>query len=82
MKADRDDRQPLELVIDGDYLWLPNRPPAEVSIDGRRVRTGERISLDRGKHEVRFRDRDIEGMLVLAMDGPPKLPLRPFYRDF
>ena len=82
LKADRDDRQPLELVIDGEYLWLPNRPPAEVSIDGRRVRTGERISLDRGKHEVLFRDRDVEGMLVLAMDGPPKLPLRPFYRDF
>ncbi|MCH7600495.1 MAG: efflux RND transporter permease subunit [Myxococcales bacterium] len=81
LKADRDQGH-LELVIDGDYLWLPNKPPAEVTIDGKLVRTGERVTLARGGHEVRFSDRDTAGMLVLAMDGPPQLPLRQFYRDF
>lgn len=81
LKADRDQGH-LELVIDGDYLWLPNKPPAEVTIDGKLVRTGERVTLARGGHEVRFSDRDTAGMLVLAMDGPPQLPLRQFYRDY
>jgi hypothetical protein len=72
----------MDLVIDGDYLWLPNAPPAELSIDGRRVRTGERVRLTRGSHDLTFPKDDTAGMLVLAMDGPPKPPLRSFYRDF
>jgi hypothetical protein len=81
LKAARDPGS-VELVVDGDYLWLPNAPPAEVSINGRQVRTGERVRLARGSHKVQFPDDDTEGMLVLAMDGPPSPPLRPFYRDF
>ena len=69
-------------MVDGDYLWLPNKPPAELSIDGKRIRTGERVRLTRGQHDVQFPDEDTAGMLVLAMDEPPKLPLQPFYRDF
>ncbi len=81
LRAERDEGR-VDLVVDGDYLWLPNEPPADVSIDGRLIRTGERVQLERGGHEVRFPKSTTRGMLVLAMDGPPKLPLRPFYRDF
>ncbi|MCP4036682.1 MAG: hypothetical protein GY733_07075 [bacterium] len=81
LKAERD-AGAVDLVVDGEYLWLPNNPPAEVSINGRRVRTGERVHLARGRHEVSFPKEATAGMLVLAMDEPPKLPLEPFYRDF
>ena len=81
LKAERDSGR-VDLVVDGEYLWLPNRPPAEVSIDGKRVRTGERVKLARGRHDVSFPDAETEGMLVLAMDAPPKTPLLPFYREF
>ncbi len=81
LKAARDEGR-VNLVVDGEYLWLPSAPPAELSIDGRRVRTGERVRLARGGHDVQFPQRDTAGMLVLAMDGPPKPPLQAFYRDF
>jgi len=81
LKAARDQGR-VDLVVDGEYLWLPIAPPAELSIDGRRVRTGERVRLTRGGHDVQFPESDTAGMLVLAMDGPPKPPLQSFYRDF
>ncbi len=81
LRATRDAGR-VDLVVDGEYLWLPNEPPAAVSIDGRLVRTGERVRLVRGGHDVQFPQDDTAGMLVLAMDRPPKPPLLPFYRDF
>ncbi len=75
-------RETVDIVVDGEYLWLPNRPPADVSINGQRVRTGERVRLSRGPNEVDYSETESPGMLVLAMDAPPRLPLSPFYRDF
>ncbi len=75
-------REVVELVVDGEYLWLPSRPPADVAINGRVVRTGERVRLTRGPHEVEYGQKEAAGMLVLAMDAPPRLPLAPFYREY
>ncbi|MFT5441562.1 MAG: hypothetical protein ACI8W3_000603 [Myxococcota bacterium] len=72
----------VSLVVDGDYLWLPNNPPAQVAIDGHPVLTGQRVTLGRGSHTLSFPDEKTEGMLVLAMDAPPKVPLQPFYKPF
>jgi len=72
----------FDLVADGEYLWLPNSPPSNIEIDGVRVMTGGRMRLEQGQHEVQFPEGNAAGMLVLAMDGPPKLPLTPFYRSY
>jgi hypothetical protein len=40
------------------------------------------VTLGRGSHTLSFPDEKTEGMLVLAMDAPPKVPLQPFYKPF
>lgn len=75
-------RERVELLVDGEYLWLPNHPPAALTINGRPVPTGGRIRLSRGSHEIDYGEVESPGMLVLAMDAPPALPIAPFYRDF
>ncbi len=77
-----DHQRRFDLVVDGDYLWLPNSPPAEISIDGVRVPTGGRIHLERGSHLASVGEGASPGVLVLAMGEPPKLPLRGFYKQY
>jgi hypothetical protein len=72
----------FSLVVDGDYLWLPNRPPALIEIDGVRIPTGGRVQLKRGSHVASFPEGQTPGVLVLAMGEPPKLPMQRFYRTY
>ncbi len=78
----REESESFELVVDGEYLWLPHHPPAEIDIDGTRVTTGGRIHLARGRHVVRFEGGESPGILVLAMNEPPRAPLERFYRTY
>ncbi len=80
--APSSEEQSFELVVDGDYLWLPSTPPALIEIDGVEVATGQRVRLQRGRHKASFDSSDAPGVLVLAMGEPPQAPLKPFYKDY
>lgn len=82
MFRERDPDGAFDLVVDGDCLWLPNSPPSRIEIDGIEIPTGGRVRLAQGQHAAEFPDGKSSGMLVLAMDGPPRLPLARFYRKF
>jgi hypothetical protein len=77
-----EDEQSFELVVDGEYLWLPSAPPAKIEIDGVEIATGGRVRLERGPHKASFDSSDAPGVLVLAMQEPPRAPLLPFYKDY
>jgi hypothetical protein len=68
----------FELVVDGEYRWIPLSDARPLSLDGLQVPPGGRVRLERGPH--RSEDPG-HGYLVLALAEPPGAAELPFYRS-
>jgi hypothetical protein len=71
----------VELIVPGDYRWLPWPDPQQIEIDGRLVAAGSVLELDAGPHALRFPEDVPAGLLVLALSELPGPAGQRFYED-
>lgn len=72
----------FELIVPGAYRWIPIGAPAPLRVDDRVLAPGEVASFPAGVHAARF-DEDVpDGVLVLALDEPPRDAPRAFYKSY
>jgi hypothetical protein len=69
----------FELVVPGEYRWLPATGPQPIALDGQPLGAGETMRLASGEHVVDFPEDVPGGILVLALDEPPGLAPLAFY---
>jgi hypothetical protein len=74
--------QGFELIVPGDYRWIPIGAPAPIEVDGHVIGPGEVLSLAAGAHDARFPADVRDGALVLALNEPPRDAPRAFYTAF
>ncbi len=72
----------FEVVAAGAYQWIPDTGSQEISIDGRRLGSGEVVSLQAGDHQANFNRDASGGILVLALSDPPGPAPRMFYKSY
>lgn len=73
-------RREFDLVVDGEYRWLPRSAGQAIEIDGVRLEPGLSMRLSRGAHLAVFPDDLPMGFLVLAVDELPVGQLASFYQ--
>lgn len=69
----------FDLVVDGEYRWVPLSGPTPVQIDGQSLTAGQLTRLSRGRHQADFGDQAAPGVLVLAIGDPPADEGQVFY---
>jgi hypothetical protein len=82
LEGARGEGRSFELVVPGNYRWLPLAAPQRVRIDERIVGAGEVVALASGPHTADFVEDVADGMLVLALDDPPGPSPLPFYKVY
>ena len=77
------DRIEFDLLVEAPYRWLPLGPRATaIEIDGRRLVPGEVAYLAAGRHSAVPSEDGVRGVLVLAIDEPPRAAPRSFYKSY
>ncbi len=77
---DGSQRAPVfDLIVDGEYRWVPLAGPLSIRIDGQVLEPGQRTRLAAGRHRANLGDRPGPGVLVLAIADPPGDEGRRFY---
>jgi hypothetical protein len=71
----------VELIVPGDYRWLPYPDPQQLEIDGRLVAAGAVRGLSAGTHALRFPEDVPAGLLVLALAELPGPAGQRFYEE-
>jgi hypothetical protein len=69
----------FELVVPGEYRWLPATGPQPITLDGQPLGAGEITYLASGEHVADFPEDVPGGTLVLALEQPPGLAPLAFY---
>jgi hypothetical protein len=72
----------FDLLISAPYRWLPVGSPHAIRIDGEPVAPGEARFLATGRHAVAFEADRTRGVLVLAVDEPPREAPLAFYKAY
>jgi hypothetical protein len=72
----------FELVIDGEYRWLPTDGSQTIEIDGTKLQPGDRIDLASGTHSARAASAQSPGFLMLSLNDPPGRAERAFYKSY
>jgi hypothetical protein len=75
-------RREFGLIVPGAYRWLPFRGPQPLRIDGRLVAAGDVLRLESRTHTAEFVEDVPGGVLVLAVQDPPGLAPRAFYKVY
>jgi hypothetical protein len=82
LRGARGSSQPFELIVPGPYRWIPVGAPASLRVGERRLAPGEVADFAAGTHAAFF-DEDVpDGVLVLALDEPPRDAPRAFYKSY
>lgn len=69
----------FDLIVEGEYRWLPLSGPTSIQIDGQALTPGQLTRLSRGRHQADFGDQAAPGVLVLAIADPPADEGQRFY---
>lgn len=78
----------FELIVAGDYRWLPKTGPQKLWIgqgsegEGLLLSPGQIVFLKPGTYAAHFVEDVPEGMLVLAMNEPPGPAPQVFYKSY
>jgi hypothetical protein len=78
----RGDRADFELIVSGDYRWIPFERAAALEIDGRRIEAGDVHSLAAGAHRAEFPEDATAGVLVMSLADPPARAPLAFYKRY
>jgi len=81
LEGARGTRSAFELIVPGQYRWIPARGSHSVRIDGQLLEPGDVQSFDSGDHTAEFVEDVPEGVLVLALNDPPGLAPLQFYKS-
>ena len=72
----------FDLLVSAPYRWLPIGKAAPIRIDGLAVEPGQVIPLDATRHEASFAADRTRGVLVLALEEPPRQAPLAFYKAY
>lgn len=78
----RGDTAHFEIIIPGNYRWIPHTGPQAIRIGERTLMPGDVLSLSQGEHTASFPEDVPGGMLVLAVDDPPAPAPLAFYKPY
>jgi hypothetical protein len=81
-EGSRGDRADFELIVSGDYRWIPFGRAAALTLDGRRVEAGDVLSLGAGAHSAAFPEDATQGLLVISLADPPARAPLAFYKPY
>ncbi|TMA33761.1 MAG: hypothetical protein E6J87_09165 [Deltaproteobacteria bacterium] len=82
LQGDAGETANFELLVDAPYRWLPLGGGHAIEIDGQPVAPGEVRFLRAAQHAAKFTSGATRGLLVLAVDEPPRRAPRQFYKDY
>jgi hypothetical protein len=73
------ERTEFELLVPGRYRWLPLDGPQPLAIGGQMVAPGGTVELEAGPQHAEFVAEVTRGLLVLALNEPPREAPLAFY---
>jgi MFS family permease len=82
LRGEAGERSEFELLIAAPYRWLPLGNANTIRVDGERLAPAETRMLGVGRHTVAFDSDQTRGLLVLAVDDPPRDAPISFYKAY
>jgi hypothetical protein len=82
LRGDAHQRADFELLIAAPYRWLPLGNANAIRVDGEAIAPAEVRMLAAGRHAVSFDADQTRGLLVLALDDPPRDAPLSFYKAY
>ena len=82
LRGDAGQQGEFELLIGAPYRWLPLGPAHAIEVDGERIEPGQVRFLAPERHRVSFDANGTRGLLVLALDDPPRPAPLAFYKVY
>jgi hypothetical protein len=82
LRGEAGEHSDIELLVAAPYRWLPIGNADTIRLDGKRIGPGEVRMLDAGRHSVAFDADHTRGVLVLALDEPPRDAPLSFYKVY
>lgn len=82
LEGERGATRGFELIVPGEYRWLPLDAPRRVRIDETLLSAGDVVALAPGPHTAGFVEDATGGLLVLALEDPPGPAPLPFYKVY
>ena len=82
LRGEAGERADFDLLIAAPYRWLPLANANTIRIDGERIAPAEVRMLAPGRHTVSFDADQTRGLLVLALDDPPRDAPESFYKSY
>jgi hypothetical protein len=82
LAGDAGDSVEFELLVHAPYRWLPLTGDAPIRIDGQPLAPGDVMILRAERHTAAFEQAGTRGLLVLAVDEPPRRAPLPFYKAY
>ena len=82
LRGEAGERSDVELLIAAPYRWLPLGNANAIRVDGERIAPAETRMLAPGRHTVAFDADQTRGLLVLAVDEPPREAPLSFYKSY
>jgi hypothetical protein len=82
LQGDAGQQGEFELLLDAPYRWIPIGNANAIRVDGEAVAPGAVYFLAAQRHTVSFDADGTLGMLVLALDDPPRRAPLPFYKVY
>jgi hypothetical protein len=82
LHGDAGQRSEFELLIGAPYRWLPIGSAHPIRVDGELIAPAQERFLSPERHSVSFEADGTRGVLVLALDDPPRPAPLAFYKAY
>ena len=82
LRGETGERGEFELLVTAPYRWLPLGNANPIRVDGEPIAPAETRMLAAGRHTVSFEADQTRGLLVLAVDEPPRDAPISFYKAY
>jgi hypothetical protein len=82
LKGNANETSAFELIVNGPYRWIPLGDENAIRIDGEPLAPGQTRFLAAASHTAAFGSNGTRGVLVLALEEPPRDAPLPFYKSY
>jgi hypothetical protein len=83
LKGNAGESAAFDLIVDGPYRWIPLGGDHAIRIDGEPLAPTQTRFLRRADaHSAAFEANGTRGVLVLALEDPPRDAPQPFYKSY